>query len=196
MVGCWGNGSMYPIITTKQDFFLEYSIVLQAMTEVTVLRYTTDVIRQIMKEVPEISYEMIDHYCKFMNLFLYCITTQSFEPLTSRVCNILALYYQHFHDLLVPITQADLASLAGAKRESVVKVLRELREGGLIETHSGKIRILDMDALLAYMEGPARGGLQNKACVLCGAAAVSSRLLESIHHVTIKELHVVALKSG
>ena len=47
---------MYPIITTKQDFFLEYSIVLQAMTEVTVLRYTTDVIRQIMKEVPEISY--------------------------------------------------------------------------------------------------------------------------------------------
>ena len=187
---------MYPIITTKQDFFLEYSIVLQAMTEVTVLRYTTDVIRQIMKEVPEISYEMIDHYCKFTNLFLYCITTQSFEPLTSRVCNILALYYQHFHDLLVPITQADLASLAGAKRESVVKVLRELREGGLIETHSGKIRILDMDALLAYMEGPARGGLQNKAFVLCGAAAVSSRLLESIHHVTIKELHVVALKSG
>lgn len=138
MVGCWGHGSMYPIITTKQDFFLEYSIVLQAMTEVTVLRYTTDVIRQIMKEVPEISYEMIDHYCKFTNLFLYCITTQSFEPLTSRVCNILALYYQHFHDLLVPITQADLASLAGAKRESVVKVLRELREGGLIETHSGK----------------------------------------------------------
>lgn len=60
---------MYPIITTKQDFFLEYSIVLQAMTEVTVLRYTTDVIRQIMKEVPEISYEMIDHYCKFTNLF-------------------------------------------------------------------------------------------------------------------------------
>lgn len=59
---------------------------------------------------------------------------------------------------MVPITQADLASLAGAKRESVVKVLRELREGGLIETHSGKIRILDMDALLAYMEGPARGG--------------------------------------
>ena len=36
---------------------------------VTVLRYTTDVIRQIMKEVPEISYEMIDHYCKFTNLF-------------------------------------------------------------------------------------------------------------------------------
>lgn len=69
MVGCWDHGSMYPIITTKQDFFLEYSIVLQAMTGVSVLRYTTDVIRQIMKEVPEISYEMIDHYCKFTNLF-------------------------------------------------------------------------------------------------------------------------------
>lgn len=151
VVGYWGRGSMYPIITTQQDFFLEYAITLEALTDVSVLRYTTDAIRLIMKDVPEIAYEMIDHYCKFTNLFLYFVTTQAFEPLTNRVCNILTLYYQHFHDLEVPITQADLASLAGAKRESVVKVLRELRTEGLIETSSGRIRIRDIESMNAYI---------------------------------------------
>lgn len=78
---------------------------------------------------------------------MYYVTTLAFEPLTNRVCNILTLYYQHFHDLEVPITQADPASLAGAKRESVVKVLRKLRSGGLIETSSGKIYIRDIKSM-------------------------------------------------
>jgi CRP/FNR family transcriptional regulator, cyclic AMP receptor protein len=47
----------------------------------------------------------------------------------------------------VTLTQETIAELAGAKRPTVNRVLRDGAERGLIELMRGKIRILDFDAL-------------------------------------------------
>ncbi|MEH1123703.1 Crp/Fnr family transcriptional regulator [Micromonospora sp. CPCC 206061] len=54
------------------------------------------------------------------------------------------------HSGLSPVpamSQSDLASLVGASREAVSKVLRTLRSSGIISTHYRSIEIKDLDAL-------------------------------------------------
>jgi CRP-like cAMP-binding protein len=50
---------------------------------------------------------------------------------------------------LVPLTQDDLASLAGTTRQTVNQVLRDAEAGGLVATARGRIEILDPDGLAA-----------------------------------------------
>ena len=61
----------------------------------------------------------------------------------------LASERQHDRDLVAPVTQQQLAEAVGSVREVVVRVLRELREEGAIQTVPGGIVILDPDCLLA-----------------------------------------------
>ena len=42
------------------------------------------------------------------------------------------------------LNQADLASLVGARREWVNRILRDWRQRGLIEYNAGRITILDL----------------------------------------------------
>jgi CRP/FNR family transcriptional regulator, cyclic AMP receptor protein len=48
---------------------------------------------------------------------------------------------------LIPLTQEDLAGLAGTTRPSANKALREAQDAGLLTITRGQIRILDMDGL-------------------------------------------------
>lgn len=50
-------------------------------------------------------------------------------------------------DVDVPLTQAELASMLGATRESVNKVLRAYSAQGIIDAGRSQIRILELDAL-------------------------------------------------
>jgi CRP-like cAMP-binding protein len=50
---------------------------------------------------------------------------------------------------IVPLTQDDLASLAGTTRQTVNHVLRDAEAAGLVATARGRIEILDPDGLAA-----------------------------------------------
>jgi CRP-like cAMP-binding protein len=50
-------------------------------------------------------------------------------------------------DIRTPLTQEELASWVGLSREAVAGVLRELREGEVVETGRRLIRVLDLDRL-------------------------------------------------
>jgi CRP/FNR family transcriptional regulator, cyclic AMP receptor protein len=49
---------------------------------------------------------------------------------------------------VIPLTQEDLAGLAGTTRPSANKVLRAAQEGGLLSVSRGQVRILDLDGLI------------------------------------------------
>lgn len=51
--------------------------------------------------------------------------------------------------LVARVTQSDLADAVGSVREVVVRVLRELRDDGLIETGRDGIVIVDSERLVA-----------------------------------------------
>ncbi len=160
IVGYWGNGSMYPIITKEQKFTLEYSIMVKAVTKTTALRFDVEATKAVMKDHPEVSWEMIDHYCKFCNLFLYNVTTEAYEPLKTRVCSMILIYYLNFKQPILPVSQNELSSLVGAKRTSVVKILRELKEQNFIDMVDGHINIISPSGLLScassFLELPAK----------------------------------------
>lgn len=150
IIAYWGKGSIYPIICSEQSFILENSIVVTAMTDVETMRYDTETTKAMMREHPEISYEMIDHYCKFTNLLFFCTATQTYEDVKTRICNMLFIYYCNFNENCFALTQGELASMIGAKRESVVKIIRELRDNGIISTTRHHIQILSLEKLEEY----------------------------------------------
>jgi CRP-like cAMP-binding protein len=67
------------------------------------------------------------------------------------VRRLLTLCWQYGEDehrrVSLPITQAELADLAGATRPTVNKVLRSLEDQGAVELARGRVEIRDRDAL-------------------------------------------------
>jgi CRP-like cAMP-binding protein len=53
------------------------------------------------------------------------------------------------YEIDLGLNQSDLASMAGAKREWVNRLLQKWRKSGLIDYHRGKFTIHDLDALTA-----------------------------------------------
>lgn len=150
VIGYFGSGSIYPIICNEQKFLLEHSIVVKAINDVSTLRFLPQTIKEIMKDNPEISYEMIDHYCKFTNLLFFCATTQTYEDVQTRVCNILYIYYLNTGNKKVNLTQSEIGSIIGSTRVSVVKILKNLRSRGIIETTRYFVEILDLKQLTEF----------------------------------------------
>ncbi len=148
IIGYFGHGSLYPIIAKEQNFYLEYSILMEAATETTALKFDVETFKKMVGDNVKFTYEIINHYCKYTNLLLYNITSESYEPLLNRVASIIIIYYLNFNSRDIPLTQNEMASLVGARRSSVVKVLKNFRDGGLIKTCNSKIVILDIEKLL------------------------------------------------
>lgn len=148
----WGQGGIFPLICSEQDFYLEHSILQKAMSEVVTLSFSTEVFRQIMMEHPEIACECIDHYCRWSNLLLFNATTSAYETVRTRVCNLLYtyLYYLPNKKRCVNLEQKDIASIVGASRVSVARCLAELREEGIVATSRGKLYVMDADSLKTH----------------------------------------------
>lgn len=56
-------------------------------------------------------------------------------------------------DVVVPLTQENLAELAGTARGTVNRVLREEQKQGVVRLERGRVRVLDADALAASVRG-------------------------------------------
>ncbi len=83
----------------------------------------------------------------------------AFKPLSRRLAALLVMLAEREPPRLfrpgrreVRYTHEQLGELAGTYRETVTKVLNELREGGLIELKRGRIVLLDVEALRAWGE--------------------------------------------
>ena len=64
------------------------------------------------------------------------------------------LKYTPSNDDTAPsVTVADLSSMCGCSSKHVLRVLKKLREAGLIERAKGRVRVLDSEGLKAYALG-------------------------------------------
>ena len=79
-----------------------------------------------------------------------------YVPVDKRVVRrLLALCGQYGNSCLqvsLPLTQSELAEMAGATRPTVNKVLRTLEDAEVIALGRGAVRVLDRAALLAHAE--------------------------------------------
>lgn len=65
----------------------------------------------------------------------------------------LAPVYRSGDDVVIPLTQENLAELAGIARGTVNRVLREEQERGVLAVERGRVRVLDADGLRARVRG-------------------------------------------
>ena len=64
-----------------------------------------------------------------------------------RVCELAQLYSHGEAETVVPLTQEEIAELAGTSRATVNRVLREAERRGAIELRRGRTAVLDLEAL-------------------------------------------------
>jgi CRP-like cAMP-binding protein len=64
-----------------------------------------------------------------------------------RVRELAELYGRSSEEVVVPLTQEEIAELAGTSRATVNRVLREAERRGSIELRRGKTAVVDLDAL-------------------------------------------------
>ena len=64
------------------------------------------------------------------------------------MCELAELYGADDGETVVPLTQEEIAELAGTSRATVNRVLREAEQRGSVELRRGRTAVLDLDQLL------------------------------------------------
>jgi CRP/FNR family cyclic AMP-dependent transcriptional regulator len=64
-----------------------------------------------------------------------------------RVCELAELYGRGVPEVVVPLTQEEIAELAGTSRATVNRVLREAERRGEVELRRARTAVLDLDKL-------------------------------------------------
>jgi CRP/FNR family transcriptional regulator len=142
---------------------------MQAMVDVRLLRFSPDVVRRAAHDDPSIADALLCELADRALTYIHEITGSAFSSVRQRVA-------RHLLDLAagearaggparpaltVPVSQRQLAESVGTVREVVVRVLRDLREAGVISTRPDRIDILDPIRLSREQGGtwvPASGG--------------------------------------
>jgi CRP/FNR family transcriptional regulator, cyclic AMP receptor protein len=64
-----------------------------------------------------------------------------------RVCELAQMYAHGDAETVVPLTQEEIAELAGTSRATVNRVLREAERNGTVELRRGRTAVLDLEGL-------------------------------------------------
>jgi CRP/FNR family transcriptional regulator len=115
---------------------------------------STDMHR-LLREHPDISVKLIAALGQRLRETNERLARQSFQTVQSRVAAALAALVAAADDgggdVLITITQAELAQLAGSSRESASRFLAVLERAGIITQGRGKLTVHDPQALERYV---------------------------------------------
>jgi len=134
------------------------SATAQAIGRCTLLQMTPDRFLQRMREMPDLALGT----CKLLAAkarwtAAYAETIAQYDA-AGRLLHILLLYNEQFgqeqvagkrYVLDLALNQTDLASLVGARREWVNRLLRDWRKRGLVEYAAGTVILLDLPGVVA-----------------------------------------------
>jgi CRP-like cAMP-binding protein len=132
------------------------SATAKALTRCALLEMTQDRFLHHMREIPDLALGMARLLVsKVRWTAAYAETIAQFDA-AGRLLHILLLYNDQFgeeivagkrYELDMSLNQAGLASLVGARREWINRILRDWKKRGLITYDAGKIIILDLPAV-------------------------------------------------
>jgi CRP/FNR family transcriptional regulator len=110
---------------------------------------------RLLREHPDISVKLIAALGQRLRETNERLARQSFQTVQSRVAAALAQLVTAASgsegDVLITITQAELAQLAGSSRESASRFLAVLERAGIITQGRGKLTVHDAEALDRYV---------------------------------------------
>ena len=125
---------------------------IQALVDADVLALRPSVVRAAAEREPAVLRALADELSERVLAFVGEIPGNAFGTVRHRVARHLldlASERQHGPALVAPISQQALADAVGSAREVVVRVLRDLRAEGIVETRRSGIVITAPGRLLA-----------------------------------------------
>ncbi len=114
--------------------------------------------RRLLREHPDLAVKLIISLGRRLREANERLTRQSFQTVQSRVAEVLGQLVEQarsegagHRDVLVTVTQVEIANLAGSSRESASRFLAVLERAGLVTQGRGRLTVHDPDALRGYV---------------------------------------------
>jgi CRP/FNR family transcriptional regulator, cyclic AMP receptor protein len=114
--------------------------------------------QRLMREHPEIAVKLNTALAQRLRATNERLARQSFQTVQSRVAAVLTQMVatarsgnEGESDVVIALTQADLAKLAGSSRESASRFLASLERSGVITQGRGRLTVHDPNALEGYV---------------------------------------------
>ena len=161
----------------KGAIFLEGNVLLKRTSPIgyrtemasELLRFRKKDLLSAFKESPEISLRLIESFAVKYEASVEQIRQERNKNATWRVCNLfLSMAEQIGIDLgdriVIPekISQQTILSMLGMNRITVVRIIKRLKEEGLLEQNERKYSICDAERLLEYQKRSSNTEIQNE----------------------------------
>jgi CRP-like cAMP-binding protein len=134
------------------------SATVETLDEVRAIAILGADMRRLLREHPDISSKLVIALGRRLRETNERLSRQSFQTVQSRVAGVLARLVEQARiegasedEVLVVITQADIAQLAGSSRESASRFLAVLERAGVVRQGRGRITVLHPERLSEYV---------------------------------------------
>jgi CRP/FNR family transcriptional regulator len=114
--------------------------------------------RRLLREHPDLAVKLVIGLGRRLREANERLARQSFQTVQSRVAIVLGNLVAQAQaegagddDVLVRVTQSDIAQLAGSSRESASRFLAVLERAGIVEQGRGRVVVHDPAALAKYI---------------------------------------------
>jgi CRP/FNR family transcriptional regulator len=126
---------------------------VQALVDAELLALSPGVARRAAARDIRVTQALLREQSERAISFLYEVPGSAFATVRQRVArHLLDLASEGGPELVVPISQQQLAEAVGTVREVIVRVLRELRTSGVVHTERNRIIIVDPTRLIAEQD--------------------------------------------
>ncbi len=147
------SGTIIPLNSfAPEELYLANKITLRAVTITEAIEFEPAVLKRLIKEHPGFSMRCFEFKVKEENLLLYKLVGFSIWDSQRRVCESLATLVEYTEKKEgkgnnLRWSQNDLAVGLGLSRGQLGRVLKMLKEKGIIKTTRNMIIVLDKDKL-------------------------------------------------
>ena len=122
-----------------------------ALEPVETLRLSRSAFDELRRTEPSVNQFLVEVLAEQVTALNERLREAYFDPVEPRVCRCLARLAEIYESgdgcVTVPLKQETIASMVGATRPSVNRVLRELEAGAVLSLSRGKLELLDTEAL-------------------------------------------------
>ena len=144
-------GALLGVATLYAEVSRPFSI--QALSDSEVLSFRPAIVRGWADRDPQVARALLTETSDRVMSFVAEFSGHAFATVRQRICRHLldlASDHQRSDELLAAISQQELADAVGTAREVVVRLLRELREEGAVQTGRNGIVIRDPERLTRF----------------------------------------------
>ena len=134
------------------------SATIETLDQVEAIAVLGHDMRRLLREHPDIAVKLVIALGRRLREANERIARQSFQTVQSRVAGVLGQLVIQAQgegagdkDVLVVVTQSDVAQLAGSSRESASRFLAVLERAGVVTQGRGRVIVHDPEALQRYV---------------------------------------------